>query len=370
VSDDARSALTGARRVVVKVGSQVLAGAPGAFGRIAYDIARLRADGREVVLVTSGAIALGLAPLGVEERPRDVVGLQAAAAVGQSRLMWRWTQVLEAGHDLATAQVLLTHADLSDRRRYLNARAALLRLLRAGVVPIVNENDTVSIEEIKLGDNDLLAAEVAGLVDAELIVLLTSADGLMTADPRADPDAERVPVVVDLEDAKSLAGEASGLGTGGMATKLSAAEIARRHGATTVIAPGLVDGALRAVLRGEDVGTLVQAEDNPERARKRWIAHTLRPAGTLVVDEGAARALLGNASLLYAGVRDVRGDFSAGECVEIECDGRAIARGLVTLDAAEARAVAGKRTSDVTVILGGAAPDELVHRDDLAVLDP
>lgn len=366
----ARLALARARRVVVKVGSQLLTD-PLTFDRIGGDIARLLEEGREIVLVTSGAIALGLEPLGLKERPRDLVGLQAAAAAGQSRLMRRWMDVLEGARSRPCAQILLTHADLADRRRYLNARSALSRLIACGVLPIVNENDTVSVEEIKLGDNDLLAAEVCGLVDAAAVVLLTSADGLMSADPARDPTATRVPYVVDVAAAEKLAGKPTKLGTGGMGTKLRAAEVARSHGAATVIAPGGREGSLWAVCAGDDVGTVVAPPtDTPARARKRWIAHTLRPAGTLVVDEGAVSALKRNASLLFAGVREVKGRFFDGDCVEIAGrDGAVFARGLVTLDDERARKVAGQKTAAARELVGELLPAELVHRDDLVLLE-
>lgn len=369
--ESARRALAGARRVVIKVGSQLLATDAGTFSRVAEGILSLLDEGREVVLVTSGAIALGLEPLGLKERPRDLVGLQAAAAAGQSRLMRRWMDVLEGEGGRRCAQVLLTHADLADRRRYLNARSALTRLLSAGVIPVVNENDTVSVEEIKLGDNDLLAAEVCGLVGASAVVLLTGADGLMSGDPAKDPDARRVPYIEDVFAAEKLAGKPSKLGTGGMATKLRAAEVARRHGATTVIAPGSREGVVAAVFRGEDVGTVVAPPtESPARARKRWIAHTLRPAGLLLVDDGAVEALKRNASLLFAGVREVKGRFFEGDCVEIASvtDGKVFARGLVTLDAERARQVAGKKTAVAREQLGELLPDELVHKDDLVLM--
>lgn len=367
-----RDKLRQVRRVVVKVGSQLLADDPSTFARIGGQIADLWDEGREVVLVTSGAIALGFPALGLKERPKDLPSLQAAAAAGQSRLMARWSEALEA-RSRGSAQVLLTHADLDARKRYLNARSALLRLLEAGLTPVVNENDTVSVEEIKLGDNDTLAAEVCGLVSADLVVLLTGADGLMTGDPRMDPEAVRVPVVEVLDErVRAMAGKPSHLGTGGMTTKLRAAEVARRHGAATVIAPGMREGVLAAILRGDDVGTLVTPpSESPQRARKRWIAHTLRPQGTLLVDEGAERALRSNASLLFAGVREVKGHFSAGDCVEVARveGGQVFARGLVTLSAGDARKVAGLRTAEAEAKLEVPLPDELIHRDDLALLD-
>jgi glutamate 5-kinase len=373
VSEEAaRRALAGARRVVVKVGSQLLAQDPRAFIKIGGSLARVLAEGRQVVLVTSGAIALGLEPLGLKERPRDLVSLQAAAAAGQIRLMRRWMDVLEGGHGLVCAQVLLTHADLADRRRYLNARFALSRLLEGGVVPIVNENDTVSVEEIKLGDNDLLAAEVCGLVDADAVVLMTGADGLLTKDPALGEGAERVPYVADIAGAERLAGKPSALGTGGMGTKLRAAAVARRHGAACAIGPGGREGCLEAVLAGHDVGTVIAPPaESPARAKKRWIAHTLRPQGVLVVDAGAAAALARNASLLFAGLVEVQGRFSEGDCVEIRLADaeHPFARGLVTLDGERARQVAGLKTAQARDKLGELLPAELVHRDDFVLLD-
>jgi glutamate 5-kinase len=311
-------------------------------------------------VVSSGAIALGLKPMGLTTRPTDLASLQAAAAAGQSRLMARWADAF-AHHQVDVAQVLLTHADLTDRRRYLNARQALLRLLQAGVVPIINENDTVAVDEIKVGDNDTLAAATCGLVDGQAVVLLTGAAGLYTADPSIDKTAVRVPVVDDISaDIRALAGGAAHHGTGGMITKLDAAVMARAHGACTIIAPGRHDDVLAALWSGDDIGTLVLAPaDAPGSARKRWLATALRPRGALWIDDGAARALKTHASLLPVGVREVEGRFHVGDCVSIGTisDRQVFARGLVQLDDEDARAAAGK-----------AHADELVHRDDLALL--
>lgn len=368
----AREELRRARSVVVKVGSALLAARePDPFAGFAAQVARLRADGVRVVLVTSGAIALGFPALGLVERPKDLAGLQAAAAAGQSKLMWRWGEAF-ARHGVEVAQVLLTHADLRDRRRYLNARQAFLRLLDAGVLPVVNENDTVAVDEIKLGDNDTLAAQVCGLCDAQVVVLLTGAAGLYTADPSVDPTAVRVPVVEVLDDAvRALAGPAARLGTGGMITKLDAAVAAQRHGAGTVIAPGRLDDVLAKVFSGEDVGTLIVAPPGErEGARKRWIGTALRPRGTIFVDDGAEQALTKkNASLLFAGVRTVDGTFLAGDAVNVARakDGVVFARGLTRLSSPDARLVAGKKTSEAHGLLP-ALPDELIHRDDLVLL--
>ena len=366
----ARAELLSARRVVVKIGSALLAKSPEAFAELAAQVAALRGRGLEVAVVSSGAIALGLAPLGLGSRPRDLPSLQAAAAAGQSRLMWRWGEAF-ARHQLEVAQVLLTHGDLRERRRYLNARSAMTRLLEAGIIPIVNENDSVSVDEIKLGDNDTLAAEVCGLVDADVVVLLTGAPGLFTADPSLDPTAVRIPVVELIDDrVRALAGPPAALGTGGMVTKLTAAENAGRHGAGPVIAPGAVADVLVKVFAGEDVGTWVRAPENERaNARKRWISTTLRPKGTLYVDGGAQAALQKHASLLFAGVREVEGSFQPGDAVNVaRADTRApFARGLVRLSSDDARRVAGKKTAEAQALVA-ALPDELIHRDDLVLL--
>ena len=366
-----RSGLSAARRVVIKIGSALLARDRACFGQIAHDVKSLRNQGIEVVLVSSGAVALGLSALGYSERPGDLAGLQAAAAAGQGELLSRWGQALSV-FDLSAAQVLLTHADLQDRRRYLNARSALLRLIERGVVPVVNENDTVSVEELRFGDNDELAAEVCGLVSADLVILLTVADGLYTADPSEDPSARLVPVVHGIDDAiLAMAGPPAKFGTGGMVTKVAAAQIARRHGAATVIAPGAKEGVVLSVLAGDDVGTLfVGPKEPPERARKRWIATTLRPDGVVVVDAGAKQALLGAASLLMAGVREVRGAFARGDVVDVCAQGEEVpfARGITTLSAEQARSVMGLKSAQVREALGGLAPSELISRDDLALL--
>jgi glutamate 5-kinase len=361
----ARTRLTEARRVVVKIGSALLKSTErDPFAHFAAEVMALRRQGREVVVVSSGAIALGWPSLKLAARPTDLPGLQASAAAGQSRLMAKWAQAF-SWFDVEVAQILLTHDDLKDRRRYENARQALLLLLSSGVVPVINENDTVSVDEIKLGDNDTLAAAVSGLVDADAVVLLTGAPGLFTADPSIDPAAVRVPVVEELsDDVRALAGGAANHGTGGMITKLDAAAIARRHGAQTVIAPGKHAGILASVFAGDDVGSVVMAKPaDRENARKRWIG-TLKARGTITVDDGAAAALVTNASLLWAGVRVVDGDFDAGDVVRVvDPHGRAIGRGISSVDADTARAVMGKKTAEARALVA-TLPDELLHRDD------
>ena len=368
----ARQELRKAKRVVIKVGSQLLADDPASFASIGAQIARLVQEGYEPLLVTSGAIALGYPLLGYGKRPRELSSLQAAAACGQGILLARWSDALKEA-ERPVAQILLTHGDLASRTRYLNARSAFMRLLHLGAIPLINENDTVSVEEIQLGDNDLLAAEVCALVSADLVVLLTGANGFMDADPRENPDAKRISFIDDISDEiRAAIGRPSALGTGGMGTKLRAAEIARQHGAATVIAPGKDPNALTKILAGEDVGTLVAPPtETPQKARKRWIGHTLKPQGALFIDEGAERALQRNASLLFAGVKRVEGEFGVGDCVEIVSleTGALIARGLATLGGKDARKVAGLRSEDAAQKLEAPLPDELVHRDDLVLLD-
>jgi glutamate 5-kinase len=365
-----RADLGQARRVVVKVGSALLRDDDRVFSRLGFQLARARDHGVEIVLVSSGAIALGWPALDYQERPHDLAGLQAAAAAGQGLLTSRWTQAL-GGH-APVAQVLLTHGDLAHRRRYLNARHALLKLLERGAIPVINENDTVSVDEIKLGDNDMLAAAVAGLVSADLVLLLTGADGMFTADPSLDPSAERLSVVDAIDDdVRAMAGPPAAHGTGGMRTKLEAAELARRHGAATVIAPGRRASVIDDILSGADIGTYFPASQGaPEKARKRWIATALRARGTVVVDAGARRAVERGASLLSVGVRSIGGSFGRGDAVDllVEGDAAPFARGLIALTAEEAARVAGCSTSEARERLGDASPDALVHRDDLALI--
>ena len=359
-----RDALTSARRVVIKVGSALLVGAGDPFAELADDVVHLRRGGLQVVVVSSGAIALGLGPMGLTSRPRDLPSLQAAAAAGQSRLMARWAEAF-AKHDVSVAQVLLTHTDVQDRRRYLNARNALLRLVDGGLVPIVNENDTVAVEEIKFGDNDNLAADVAGLVSADVVVLLTKIGALFAGDPRTDANAPRVAVVERVADVRAFAGAAALHGTGGMVTKLDAAERAGRHGASTVIA---AERDLVAVFEGADVGTWFRASERPVNARKRWIATALRPAGVLTVDAGAEHAMREGASLLPAGVRGVEGSFDVGDAIDVAGPGGVFARGLVGVGGGDLRRIAGLRTDKARETLGFPVADEVVHRDDLVLL--
>jgi glutamate 5-kinase len=361
--DEQRASLVAAKRVVVKIGSRALVEGR-RFKALADQIAALRARGHTVVLVSSGAIALGCERLGLAGRPRALPQLQAAAAVGQSRLMQAYEEAC-APHGMAAAQVLLTHDGITDRKRYLNARAAIDALCEQGALPIINENDTVSTEEIEFGDNDQLAAMVASLVGADLLVLLTDVEGLL------DGARRRVSVVEDVEAAEKLVwDEESTVSLGGMRSKVGAAKRALARGLPVVIAPAADPEALPRILRGDDVGTLFLPAGAALASRKHWIGYALKVRGAIVVDEGAARALTeGKRSLLPAGVRDVRGEFRAGDAVAIEAPGgRAFARGLARYDAREVRALAGVRSDEIGDRIGRYEGDEIVHRDDLVVL--
>ena len=371
-----RRSLHKARRIVVKVGSGLIA-APGAgldaerIGQLADDLARVVAAGKEAVLVSSGAIVSGMARLGLTELPRSIPEKQAAAAVGQSALMWHYEQAF-ARHGLKVAQVLLTQEDISHRARYLNARNTLLTLLDFGVLPIVNENDTVAVEEIKVGDNDNLSALVAHLIDADLLVLLTDVDGLYTGDPRLNPDAHRIDVVEAVtEEIHRLAQDGEGtVSVGGMSTKLQAAEKAMASGFPMVIASGREAHTLERLLKGEPVGTIFLPTRDRLGARKRWLAFAVPPQGRLTVDAGAKRALTERGkSLLPSGVVEVEGEFQAGEVVALAtADGKEFARGLTNYDAEELRRIRGAKTTAIEAILGYKRLDEVIHRDNLAVL--
>jgi glutamate 5-kinase len=366
-----------ARRLVVKVGSALLvdeaAGQPRTtwLAALAEDIAVLRRAGTEVIVVSSGAIALGrvrLPALPAKARMR-LEEKQAAAAAGQIGLARAWEEAL-GPHGLAAAQLLLTLDDSEERRRYLNARATLETLLGLGAVPVINENDTVATSEIRFGDNDRLAARVAEMVAADLLVLLSDIDGLYTADPRRDPAAAHIPEVAAINPAiEAMAGDAiPGISTGGMVTKLAAAKIATGSGCRMVVAHGGAAHALGAVMAGSVRRTLFAATAAPRSAWKNWIAGALKPAGRLVVDAGAVKALRAGRSLLPAGVRGVEGGFQRGDCVEVVAEGVAVARGLANYAAEDARRIAGRHSRDIAEILGFDGREEMIHRDDLALL--
>lgn len=370
------SVLKHAHRIVVKVGSSLVT-AEGrgldhaALSRWAEQIAALTAQGKEVVLVSSGAIAEGIARLGWKKRPKAVNELQAAAAVGQMGLVQAYESIFRT-HGLHAAQVLLTHEDLADRTRYLNARSTLRTLLELRVVPIINENDTVATDEIRLGDNDTLGALVTNLIEADCLVILTDQPGLYTADPRKDPDATLVMEAHagDPELERMAGGAGSDVGTGGMLTKILAAKRAARSGADTVICSGREDRVLLRLAAGEAIGSQLVARQAPLAARRQWLADHLQLRGALVLDGGAVRALVEDGkSLLPVGVKGVTGDFARGEVVAVvDGEGREIARGLVNYSAVEARRIAGKASTAIEAELGYMDESELIHRDNLVVL--
>lgn len=364
------------KRIVVKIGSGVLTDENGALdnsviGRICSDIAELRRRGIQVVLVSSGAIAAGRSELGLSEKPRTIPQKQAAAAIGQTRLMRAYEEALSP-HGIKPAQVLLTSEDLASRQRFLNARATIDTLLGFGVVPIINENDTVVVDEIKFGDNDNLSALVTNVSEAGLLLILTDVDGFYSADPRSTPDARLIPLVRNItrDMERAAGGSGSTVGTGGMATKLAAARKAGKSGIPTIMIPGKREGVVAAVMRGEELGTLFLPTDDSLGRRKHWIAFTLKPSGRLIVDDGARSALLkGGKSLLPSGVIAAEGRFERGACVRIcAMDGSEIARGLSDYSSTEAAALAGCKSSEIEKILGYYYGDVLVHRDNLVLI--
>jgi glutamate 5-kinase len=364
------------RRWVVKIGSALLTrdGAGLDIEVLEPWVAQLaarRLAGHDLVLVSSGAVAQGMARMGWSRRPRALHELQAAAAIGQMGLIRAW-EACFARHGLHTAQVLLTRDDLANRERYLNARSTLRTLLALGVVPVVNENDTVATDELRFGDNDTLAALVANLIEAELLVLLTDQEGLFEADPRTHPEARLITETrVDDNRLDAVAGgSGGGLGSGGMVTKVRAARLAARSGCTTIIASGRAADALARLGQGEPVGTLLSPVQEPQAARKQWLAGHLRVSGRLVLDAGAARALREQGrSLLAVGVKAVRGQFKRGEVVAcVDEQGQEIARGLVNYDVQETLRIQGQPSAAFVDILGYIDDEELIHRDNLVLL--
>jgi glutamate 5-kinase len=367
--------LRDARRIVVKVGSSLVTNEgrgldEQAIGEWCRQLSALVRDGREVIMVSSGAIAEGMKRLGWTTRPQELHELQAAAAVGQMGLAHMYeTKLRENG--LGSAQVLLTHADLADRERYLNARSTLLTLLTHGVLPVINENDTVVNDEIKFGDNDTLGALVANLVEADALIILTDQKGLYTADPRHDPTATFVHEASagDAKLEEMAGGAGSSIGKGGMITKILAAKRAAGSGASTVIAWGREPDALVRLTQGEAIGTLLVAQTQKQQARKQWMADHLQLRGSVTIDDGAVSKLKGDgSSLLPIGMTGVVGDFSRGEVIAIlDGQGQEVARGLANYAAAEARLLCRKPSGQMAELLGYAAEPEMVHRDNMVL---
>ena len=376
MADLRRKYVRPAKRVVVKIGSRVLSSERGLharrIGRLVRELAGLNDQGKKLVIVSSGAIASGMSRLGLTKRPTDLPQEQALAAVGQIRLMALYENSF-AGYQKQVAQVLLTHEDLANRKRYLNAKHTLKTLLDWNIIPIVNENDTVAVDEMKFGDNDQLSALVATLMEMDLLVILSDVDGLFDRDPRSNEDARLVPVVTDLAAAKKAAQDTrpSDLGRGGMFSKLCAAEQASHAGIPTIIANGREREVLGGLFDGtRESGTLVLPEENRLTSRKHWILYNLTPSGEVIVDNGACAAVtVKGKSLLPSGVREIRGSFGAGDCVRcVDDTGREFARGLVNYSAQELRKIKGSHSGKIEAILGYKAYDEIIHRDDLVVL--
>ena len=374
--DIRRKTLGKTRRIVIKVGSSILASVEKGlhhevFSHLAKEISNLKRKGYEVILVSSGAIAAGMEKLGYKTRPQSITQKQATAAVGQGRLMNIYESYFSR-HQQIVAQILLTHDDLSHRRRFLNARNTLLTLLELGIIPIINENDTVVVDEIKFGDNDNLSALVTNLIEADLLIILTDIEGLCDADPRYDPQAHCIPLVEDIDVGMGgVVGDTDGLwSVGGMVSKIEAARKASRSGIPTVIACGTQEGVLHQILKGKEIGTLILPKKEALSSRKHWIAFNLKPKGDIVVDEGAKKAIVQRGkSLLPSGVVKVKGTFGRGD--PVSCLGpkaKEFARGLVNYSAIELDKIKGQKTEQIETILGYKYSDEIIHRDDLVVL--
>jgi glutamate 5-kinase len=371
-----RKLLKSLKRIVIKIGSRVLTNDAGALdttviGRICGELAGLRGRGMQLVVVSSGAIAAGRSELGLVEKPKTIPQKQAAAAIGQTRLMRAYEEAL-APHGLKAAQVLLTSEDLGSRQRFLNARATIDTLLGFGVIPVINENDTVVVDEIKFGDNDNLSALVTNVAEADLLLILTDVEGLYSADPAKDPDARLIPLVRGItRDLERAAGSsASAVGTGGMATKVAAARKAGRNGVATILIAGKRTGAITAAMGGQDIGTLFLPSGAGLNRRKHWIAYTRRPAGRVTVDDGARNVLQKKGkSLLPSGVVGVEGRFERGASVRIfGTDGKEFARGLTDYSSSEIARLAGHKSSEIEELLGYRYADVIVHRDNLVLM--
>jgi glutamate 5-kinase len=369
--------LAGVHRLVVKVGTSTITHATGKLDlgqmeKLVREISDVANSGKDVLLVTSGAIGAGMSRLGLDKRPATLPGKQAMAAVGQGLLMQIYEKLFSE-YGQTVAQVLLTREDLNDRRRFLNSRNTLLTLLDYGVIPIINENDTVAVEEIRVGDNDTLSALVSGLVGADLLIILSDVDGVFTADPRIDPEARVLTEIRDITPKlwDAAGGAGSSRGTGGMVTKLEAARITTASGGAMVIANGREQGVIGRILSGEPLGTLFHQQDHALQGRKRWIAFYQRPRGRVIIDQGAQQALVNmGKSLLPVGVVDVEGDFAPGDVVRVVDEkGLELARGLVNYSSSELVKIKGLSTQKVEELLGYRDYDEVIHRDNLALCE-
>ena len=363
------------RRIVIKIGSRVLASSTRGLNtqrirRITKEIASLRQEGYEVVVVSSGAIVAGMKELGLSNKPKGIPLKQAAAAIGQSKLIQMYERNFSK-FGIKAAQILLTRDDITDRRRFLNARNTLLTLLSYGVVPVINENDTVAIDEIKFGDNDLLSGLVTNVIDADLLIILSDIEGLFTADPSIHPGAKLIPVVEEItKDIETIAGDSKSIeGTGGMASKVETAKKASGYGIPAIIMNGKRPGLLVKALKGFDVGTIFLPKKSRLTSRKHWIASALPTSGHLILDKGAKDALmLRGRSLLPSGISDIKGHFEAGDAVTCEDEhGKVFAKGLTNYNSREIVKIRGKKTGEIEAILGYKDYDEVIHRDNLVV---
>ena len=376
-NEASREALQKAKRIVIKVGTSTITYANGKrnfsqIDRLAREISDLQNQGKEMILVTSGAVAVGVDRMGLPGKPKTIPGKQAAAAVGQGVLMHTYEKFF-ADYGQIVAQVLITKTEAIDRHRYTNTRNTFMELMRQCVIPIVNENDVVALDELKIGDNDNMSALVAGIVDADLVIILSDVDGLYTANPQTHPDAVIVPEVAEItpEIEASAGGVGSARGTGGMATKIQAAKAATSSGIHLVIASGTKKNAITRVLQGEELGTLFVSRENRLQFRKRWLAFGAKIAGSIVVDDGCAKAIrkAGGCSILPAGVFAVQGEFLPGSTVSvIDKDAHELARGLVHYSSAELEQIKGCNSGEIANILGHKNFDEVIHRDDLVIL--
>lgn len=374
---ECRRLLSGAKRIVVKVGTSTITYPNGKrnfsqIDRLARELSDLQNQGKEMILVSSGAVAVGVDRLGLETKPSTIPGKQAAAAVGQGVLMHTYEKFF-AEYGQIVAQVLITRTEAIDRHRYTNSRNTFMELLRRRVIPIVNENDVVALDELKIGDNDNMSSLVAGIVDADLVIILSDIDGLYTANPITDPTATLVHTVMEITPAveASAGGVGSSRGTGGMATKIQAAKTAVTSGIQLVIASGSEKNAITRILQGEEVGTLFVSRENRLQFRKRWLAFGAKIKGSIIVDDGCAKAVAkaGGCSILPAGIRQVEGEFEAGSTVSVlSLERRELARGLAHYSSGELEKIMGHKSGEIESILGHKNFDEVIHRDDLVIL--